>query len=89
MPHTHPDMLETITAAGRRLGLELSPVEVASVGAIYMTQRPSKTGWQTVKLLTASIACPEAGPGDNELRAFAKIVEALDAGYWCATLEHD
>ena len=89
MPLTHPDMLEQIAAAGRRLGLELSPVELALIGALYKTHRPDKSGWQTAKHMAASIACPEVGVGETELRMMAAIVDELDTGFWCSTLEHD
>jgi hypothetical protein len=89
MPLTRPEMLEQITAAGRRLGLELSPVELALVGSLYKTYRPDTTAWRTATHMAASIACSEAGVGESEIRTMAAIVDDLDAGFWCATLEHD
>ena len=89
MPLTHPDMLATIAKFGRKQQFELSPVEVSLIGSLYKTHRPNKTAWQTAELMAASIACPEAGPGDREHEAMSVIIDQLDVEYWCATLEHD
>lgn len=77
MPLNHPDMLEQIAAAGRRLGLESSPTELALIGSLFQVHRPDKTAWQTAKLLAASIACPEAGPGEREIKSLFAIVDEL------------
>jgi hypothetical protein len=91
MTLTHPNMTKRIRGVCRRRGLVLDHLHASLLGSLYRTFRPNKTAWQVARMMAATHLLDELDSQTIEERTnlMARLVDDLDAGYWCDTLEHD
>lgn len=89
----HPDLLAEITETLNWLGLRASDVQVACLAMLYRDKRPRNCAAEVAALMVnlPGLKWPsgldDRTPNRNIL--MAALVEQLDMGYWCDTVEHD
>ncbi len=86
MKLTHPNMAKRIRGVCRQRGFVLERMHASLLGSVYLTFRPTETARQVAKMMAATTDTQKI---EERTDLMARLVDDLDAGYWCDTLEHD